>query len=210
LLSILPEKTFHFKDLKIDIISDVYDPAEDTFLLLESIQDADGKKILEIGTGCGLIGLELSRQGGNVICTDINPFAVELTRHNIKKNKLQILGDINVREGDLFSVLKKEEIFDIILFNPPYLPTSKKEKTNTWFDIATDGGIDGLKTTKRFLRDVGNYLSQNGCVYFVFSSLSDSSKLEEILKEEKLKFEIIVSKKFDDESLDIYYLKKYS
>ena len=204
LIDIVSDKTFHFNRLEIDLHPEVYDPSEDSFLLLESIQIAPEDVVLEIGTGCGLIALEASRQGASVICTDINPYAVRLTRNNIQKNKHLLIGSIEVRKGDLFTVIKKEELFDIILFNPPYLPTSEKEKVDRWFDIATDGGKDGLAVTKRFLKDVQNYLSFNGRAYFVFSSLSDRSKLEEYLKKETLRYEVVLSRRFHDESLDIY------
>ena len=198
------DKTFHFNGLEIDLHPKVYDPAEDTFLLLESIQTNPEEVVLEIGTGCGLIALESSRRNAHVICTDINPFAVKLTKRNIKKNQHILLGHIEVRKGSLFSVIKPGEVFDVILFNPPYLPTSEKEKVDRWFDAATDGGKDGLAVTKRFLKDVQKYLSSNGCAYFVFSSLSDRSKLEEYLKKETLRYEIVLSHRFHDEYLDIY------
>jgi release factor glutamine methyltransferase len=204
LIDIVSDKTFHFNRLEIDLHPEVYDPSEDSFLLLEALQIAPREVVLEIGTGCGLIALESAHSGAHVVCTDINPFAVRLTRNNIKKNKHLLIGSIEVRKGDLFTVVKDGELFDIILFNPPYLPTSEKEKVDRWFDMATDGGKDGLAVTKRFLKDVQNYLSFNGRAYFVFSSLSDRLKLEEYLKKETLRYEVVLSSKFHDESLDIY------
>lgn len=204
MISIVSDKTFHFNRLEIDLYNEVYDPSEDSFLLLEAIQIAPEDVVLEIGTGCGLIALEASRQGASVICTDINPFAVRLTKNNIQKNKHLLIGSIEVRKGDFFTVIKKEELFDIILFNPPYLSTSEKEKVDRWFDMATDGGKDGLAVTKRFLKDVQKYLSSKGRAYFVFSSLSDRSKLEEYVKKETLRYEVVLSSRFHDESLDIY------
>jgi release factor glutamine methyltransferase len=198
------DKTFHFNRLEIGLHPEVYDPSEDSFLLLEAIQVTPEDVVLEIGTGCGLIALEASRQGARVICTDINPYALRLTRNNVKKNKHLLIGSIEARKGDLFTVVKDGELFDIILFNPPYLPTSEKEKVDRWFDMATDGGKDGLVVTKRFLKDVQKYLSSNGRAYFVFSSLSDRSKLEEYLKKETLRYEVVLSSRFRDESLDIY------
>lgn len=198
------DKTFHFNDLEIDINSKVYDPSEDSFLLLEFLKFIPKQKILEIGTGCGLISLESCRCGANVICTDLNPFAVKLTQRNIKKNKNLLSGNIEVREGDLFSVIKSGELFDVIIFNPPYLPTTKKEKIDKWLDLATDGGKDGLFVIKRFVKDVKKYLNSKGQTYFIFSSLSDRVKLEKYLKEESLSYEVVFSRRFNDESLDIY------
>jgi len=140
-------KYFHYNDLVIILHPEVYDPAEDTFLLIEAINVAKDDTVLEIGTGCGLIALECARHGANVICTDINPYAIDIAKQNYFKNKYLIKGSFEVRNGDLFSAVKKDEVFDIIIFNPPYLPTHKKDLVggHGWFDIATNGGIDGIK-----------------------------------------------------------------
>ncbi len=142
---------FHYNGLTLELHPEVYDPAEDTFLLLESIKINPGDSVFEIGTGCGLIALACACQSTRVVCSDINPFAVQLTRRNIERNRHLLKGDIEIRQGDLFSVLKSDERFTMVLFNPPYLPTKKSEKIGGWFDKATDGGPTGLRQTKRFL-----------------------------------------------------------
>jgi len=162
--------------------------------------------VLEIGTGCGLIALECARQGAKVVCTDINPYAIELVKRNYLRNQPMLKGTVEVRCGDLFSVLKSDERFDIAIFNPPYLPTRPEERIGGtgWFDIATDGGVDGLSLTKRFIEEVGKYLSKQGRAYFVFSSLSDRKKLDVYLSNVELKYKVTLSRLFNDEQIDIY------
>jgi release factor glutamine methyltransferase len=195
---------FHYKDLAIELHPEVYDPAEDSFLLLENITFDSKDLILELGTGCGLIALACALQGAQVVCTDINPFAVQLTRRNIERNRQLLKGDIEIRQGNLFSVLKNNERFTVILFNPPYLPTKKKEKVGVWFDRATDGGPTGLNVTKRFLQGLRKHLQSNGCAYFVFSSLSNRSTLEQYLRNERLSARVIARYRYDGEDLDVY------
>ena len=115
-------------------------------------------------------------------------------------------GTVEVRCGDLFSVLKSDERFDIAIFNPPYLPTRPEERIGGtgWFDIATDGGVDGLSLTKRYIEEVDRYLSKKGRAYFVFSSLSNRKKLDEYIFNTGLKSEVILSRFFNDEQIDIY------
>jgi len=182
----------------------VYDPAEDSFLLLESLTIQPHDSVLELGTGCGLIALACALQGAQVTCTDINPYAVQLTRRNIERNHEILNGAIKVRQGDLFSVLKNNERFNVILFNPPYLPTKHHETINTWFDIATDGGPTGLKLTKRYLQGLRRYLQPKGHGYFVFSSLSNRSTLETYLKKERFSTRILASHRYEGEDLDVY------
>ena len=198
-------KKFHYKDLTIETHPEVYDPAEDTFLLLEAVDIKKDDSVLEIGTGCGLIALECARMGANVICTDINPFAVELTKKNYLMNQTLLNGNFEVRTGDLFSPILSSEKFDKIIFNPPYLPTKKEELTggSGWFDIATNGGKDGLLITKRFLEEMSNYINKNGQAYFVFSSLSDQKKLKNYYTKLGLNAKIVLSNTFNDENIDI-------
>jgi release factor glutamine methyltransferase len=195
---------FHYNELTIELHPEVYDPAEDSFLLLESIPIDPKDSILELGTGCGLIALAYAYQGASVVCTDINPYAIQITRRNIERNRHLLKGDIEIRQGDLFSVLKSNERFTVILFNPPYLPTKKNEKIDEWFDTATDGGPTGLKLTKRFLQGLHIHLQPTGCAYFIFSSLSKRSTLEQYLKKEQLSAKIIASNRYDGEDLDVY------
>jgi len=199
-------KTFHYNELIIELHHEVYEASEDTFQLLESIEVNEDDTVLEIGTGCGLIALECARQGAKVVCTDINPYAIELVKRNYLRNQPMLKGTVEVRCGDLFSVLKSDERFDIAIFNPPYLPTRPEERIGGtgWFDAATDGGVDGLSLTKIFIEEVGKYLSKQGRAYFVFSSLSDRKKLDAYLSNVELKSEVVLSRLFNDEQIDIY------
>lgn len=195
---------FHYKDLAIELHHEVYDPAEDSFLLLESITIDPKDTILELGTGCGLLALACAYQGAQVVCTDINPYAIQLTNRNIERNRHLLKGDIEIRQGDLFSVLKNNECFTVILFNPPYLPTKKNEKVGGWSDRATDGGSTGLAVIKRFLHELHRHLHSNGCAYFIFSSLSKRSTLEQYLKNERLSAKVVARHRCDGEDLDVY------
>jgi len=143
-----------------------------------------------------------------VICSDTNPYAIDLVKENYNENKSSLKGTIDVRFGDLFSVLKKNEKFDVIIFNPPYLPIEKKDiiVKQDWIDIATNGGIDGLKLIKRFVFDVNKYLRKKSRAYFIFSSLSNRKKLNNYLKNNEIKSQIVSSRKYDDETIDVYFL----
>ena len=203
-------KTFCYKDLIIETHPEVYNPAEDTFLMLDAIEIKNNDSVLEVGTGCGIIALECARRGANVICTDINPFAVELVKKNYFMNQEILNGNFEVRIGDLFSSILSYETFDKIIFNPPYLPTRKKDLTkgSGWFDVSTNGGRSGLKVTKRFIEGLPSFLKNDGRAYFIFSSLANKNELESTIKKNQLNSNIILSQKFDDETLSVYCLTK--
>jgi release factor glutamine methyltransferase len=139
---------------------------------------------------------------------DTNPYAVELAHANFKRNQHKLTGNFEVRKSDLFSAVKNYEKFNIIIFNPPYLPTSDREKIGGWFDVAVDGGEDGLKIIKRFLQDLKRHLEKNGRAYFVFSSLSNKEKLQKYIENTGLKYEIAATLRFNSETIEIYHLKQ--
>ena len=111
---------------------EVYAPAEDTWLLLRAAREEcrDGERVLEIGCGSGAVSGALC-QRARVLATDINPHAVQEARDR----------GVEVLRTDLFSGICGQ--FDLILFNPPYLPTDPDERMDDWLEYALDGGPDG-------------------------------------------------------------------
>ncbi len=199
-----PLHLFHCNGLAFELDPTVYEPAEDTFLLLETLDVHPGDAVMELGTGAGVIALDCARRGARVVCSDINPYAVRLTRRNIERNRHVLKGPIEVRQGDLFHILESSERFERIVFNPPYLPTTSVERVGGWFDVATDGGRDGLQLTRRFLHEVTEHLVEHGRASFIFSSLSNRRSLEKVLQQESLSFTICARRKFEGEELDVY------
>ncbi len=133
----------------------MYEPREDTFLLLEVVESLDlrGRDVLDMGTGSGEIALACARKGARVVAVDIDPEAVEHTRRRARDEGLEI----DVRLSDLFE--KVPERFDYIFFNAPYLPV----------DDSPEWG--GLHVIPRFLEEVCYHLKPGGRAYIVYSSL---------------------------------------
>ena len=200
------EQSFHYNSLTIYLHHEVYEPAEDTFLLLESISVIPGQKILEIGSGTGIISLSYASQGAEVICSDINPHAIKIIQRNIQENHSQLKGSIEVRTGNLFDILHKDERFDIIIFNPPYLPTTNEDKKgmSEWYTRSFDGGETGLQVTTRFLKECKRFLKKDGHVYIIISSFSKQENITRLLEEITLKHQVINKLRCDDEILYVY------
>ncbi|PKL71223.1 MAG: methyltransferase, partial [Methanobacteriales archaeon HGW-Methanobacteriales-2] len=166
-----------YKGIHYENYPEVYEPAEDTFLFAENLQVGRRDRVLEIGTGTGIIAIIVSRKCSTVIATDINPQAIDCTAKNIIANKAY---NVELRKGDLFEPVPDEK-FDLILFNTPYLPTSEEERFDDELDAAWDGGEDGRKVIDRFLSDVKGHLNPGGRVQLVQSSLSDINETIEKL-----------------------------
>ncbi len=191
--------------LLLEIPEDVYDPAEDSFLLAENVLDLNNEKVLEIGSGSGYVSIFLAKNFPNAdfFCVDINPKAAIITKKNAKQN----LVNLEVVNSDLFTSflkMKKSPYFDIVLFNSPYLPV-------TDFGVleqAWSGGKDGLNVVKPFLKELPFYLKQEGFCYLVVSSKTDLALLENMI--EYHRFDCLIKDKVLEgkESILLFYLKK--
>jgi len=147
----------------------VYEPAEDTFLLADHLQVERMCRVLEIGTGTGIIAIMAAKKARMVIATDINSHALECAVKNIITNKAY---NVELRKGDLFEPVADEK-FDLILFNTPYLPTSDGETVDDELDAAWNGGADGRDVIDRFIHEVKDHLNPGGRLMLVQSSLSN-------------------------------------
>lgn len=185
---------------KFEIETDelVYIPSDDTFLLAENLEIKEGQSVLEIGTGSGLVSMYASLLTDNITATDINFNALELAEKNFKLNNITT---IKLEFGDLFEPIKNEK-FDVILFNTPYLPTDSEDIINDDLNYAFDGGLNGRNVIERFLNEAPNHLNDKGIIQMIQSSLSDTEKtldmldnlgfIAEVAKSERFFFEEIV------------------
>jgi len=179
--------------ISVNFTSQTYAPAEDTYLLLDASLAAvkENDSVLEIGSGCGIISKIIKeRKHVRIIASEISPHAAKCTR----SNKVETI------RTDLFKGIKTT--FDVIIFNPPYLPTGKDEKILGWLNYAFDGGKDGRETINQFLKEAWPHLKENGRVLTIISSLTDidpvKKKMDEIgytvseLESEKHFFEKLI------------------
>jgi len=173
-----PAKRIPFKDRIFLVFDDVYEPAEDTFLIAEHLK-ADGC-VLEIGTGCGILSILAAFEAEHVVSTDINPDAAKCAKLNAKMNGVSEKIDILV--GDLFRPLRDDSTFNTILFNAPYLPEegSGESRFKSQIDYAWSGGKGGREVIDRFIQQAPKHLKPGGRILLVQSSLSD---VEETLRE---------------------------
>ena len=163
----------HYKNTTIKISPFVYEPSEDSFLLAEAAlsEIKDSESILEVGCGSGIISAVIkTNTNARVTGIDINPYAAACARDN----------GVDAIRGDLLSCIKGK--FDIIIFNPPYLPTNESERTNDWINVALDGGYDGRGIIKRFLEEAGNHLVEKGRVLILVSSFTGIEEVKSMMK----------------------------
>ncbi|HQK55020.1 MAG TPA: class I SAM-dependent methyltransferase [Methanolinea sp.] len=170
----------------------VYPPREDTYALLHAARKGvrAGDRVLEVGCGSGYIASALAAKGP-VIATDINPYAVREAR----------LHGLDVIRADLLGGIRGP--FDLVIFNPPYLPTQPGERIDDWLELALDGGRDGTDVIDRFAGQVGRVLAPGGRVLLLVSSLTGPDRVRGIFSAFGFDSEILECEEVEGETLYI-------
>lgn len=173
----------------------IYEPQEDSYLLLKYVKKYSFGEVLDIGTGSGILaeGALNSKKVKSVLAVDINKEAIKLVKSK----------GINAKISNLFSKVKGR--FDAIIFNPPYLPVDINEDQES--RISTTGGKKGYEILERFFKNVKIHLNKNGIILVVFSSLTNKRKVIGIIKKNGFKFKLLEKKKISFEELFVYIIK---
>lgn len=184
--------------IDIDTADEVYNPSDDSYMLLRIVEVDQGETFLEVGAGTGLIAIHAAKMGATVTATDLNPHAVELTRRNAVRNQVQI----QVLQSDLFE--KVNGYFDVIAFNPPYLPSDSS--STSWIERSWSGGEKGSEIPVSFLDQAWRHLAPGGRIYMVLSSLTGLTSVLKAAKE-RYESEMLEEQRMFFESLFAYRLK---
>ncbi len=164
-----------FWSLALIVTPDVLIPRPETECLVEAaldiIPEGISLDILDLGTGSGAIILALAheRPGHRFSAEDRSDDALTVARKNAQRYGLEKA--ITFLQGDWFEgVQNLRKRFDIIVSNPPYIPTQQIEPLSPEISqheprYALDGGKDGLDAIRFILRTAPNYLTSNGKLF---------------------------------------------
>jgi SAM-dependent methyltransferase len=148
---------------------------------------------LDIGTGCGILGVFTALRGYSVTAIDIEPGAVACARANAKRNGVE--KQMVVMEGDLFSTVEGE-VFDVVVFNLPFF----RGVAHTPFERAWRSP----DVIERCAAGLPTVLAKGGAAYFVLSSHGDPKGMLAALSRVGLCVERLTWKHFGVETLAIY------
>ena len=144
-------------------------PRQDTEVLVEEVsKTAQGKSVLDLctGTGCILLSLAKMCHLSRAVGTDISPEAIQTAIRNAER----LSAEAEFYCGDLFEAAP-EERFDIIVSNPPYIPSEEINELMPEVKdheplTALDGDTDGLKFYREIIKNADRYLKQQGKLFF--------------------------------------------
>eukprot|EP01012_Entosiphon_sulcatum_P016000 TRINITY_DN20977_c0_g1_i1.p2 TRINITY_DN20977_c0_g1~~TRINITY_DN20977_c0_g1_i1.p2 ORF type:complete len:232 (+),score=35.74 TRINITY_DN20977_c0_g1_i1:22-696(+) len=155
----------------------VYEPSADSFVAMDALEN-DEELIasrptvcLEIGPGSGILTtflaqlLRFHKHRAAFLAVDINPLAATASSRTFSQNS--VVADVIV--GDLLGPFlpRMEGKVDVLLFNPPYVPTDDEEVERGGIAAAWAGGSEGMSVVRRLLPLVHRLLSPCGLFYLV-------------------------------------------
>lgn len=148
------------------VTPDVLIPRPDTETLvdvaLECLRGRHAPRVLELGTGCGCIAitLKLERPDARVTATDLSLAAVAIARANAKA----LGAALELRGGSWFDAVETEEIFDLIVSNPPYIAVRDPHLDALAHEpsLALTDGADGLRCLSAIVEGAPRHLTDQG------------------------------------------------
>lgn len=181
----------------------VYEPAEDTFFLIDVLEselphilNRNASVCLEIGTGSGVVITALSKSLQSSVISfgvDINEHACRISKQTALKNST----NVEIIKSDLLGAFKRNAI-DILLFNPPYVVTENEEinekdsgvEFNENIIKSWAGGLNGRKIMDKVFLELDNLLAVNGVAYVLV--IKDNKPNEIITDLARLKFKAVI------------------
>lgn len=140
--------------------------------------------VLEIGIGSGAISIAISTHCDNIKidAVDISEKALCVAMVNI--NKYGLNDKITIFKGNLFSPLPIDNKYDLIISNPPYIPTkdiptlAKEVRAEPY--IALNGGANGLSVLQKIIHNAKNFLNPNGCLILEIGGIFQEKKVTDL------------------------------
>lgn len=199
------ESTYKYHDIILKVKPGVFHPKffSSTGFMLEFLEfmNFSGKKVIEIGSGSGLISIVAAKEGARVTAIDISKIAVENTRLNIGLNQDRIdprSGHVEVIESDLFEKIN-HGVFDLLIVNPPFYPgEAQKPEDHAWY-----AGKD-MDYFQKLFSTCLDHMNSASEMYMVLSEDCNFNRIFELAKKNSLSIKAVAVKQFITENLYIF------
>src|SRR3989344_3029267 len=129
----------------------IYEPREDSFLLQKYVEKYSKGRVLDMGTGSGIQALTAMKRTKDVLAVDVDEYTVFYAKRK----------GVKTIQSDLFDNVEGK--FDLIIFNPPYLP--KEINENEQVSRLVSGGREGKELIEEFFNKARDYLNQDRKIF---------------------------------------------
>ncbi len=181
---------------EIIVLPNVFYPATDTKLLIETTRINPDESVLELCAGTGAISLFLAEGARRILATDINQHAIDNINANIKKHYLT--GKMEAMIANVFP--ETNEKFDVLVINPPY--TDKEAKDVVEMSVWDKDNI----VIKKVLSGARKYLIPIGRIYVSWANFADFYFFENLVRKENYKIQRIAETTKENHTYRVYEL----
>ncbi|KAJ0974466.1 hypothetical protein J5N97_016431 [Dioscorea zingiberensis] len=191
---------------------EVYEPCDDSFALVDALLADRGNLLnhkarfcMEIGCGSGYVITSLAiilgkeNSGVHYFTSDINPDATRVTQKTLFAHGVHA----EIINTNIASGLQKRLVgmMDVIVVNPPYVPTSEEEVNCKGITVSWAGGHNGRTVIDRILPVVDELLSDRGWLYMVTLKANNPSQICLVMRKKGYASRIVVQRSTEEESL---------
>ncbi len=164
-----------FYSLAFKVSPDVLIPRPDSeFVVLEFLEALGQRQNIKavdvgVGSGCLAIACLSRRRDARFWGVDVSKAVLEIAEANARQHG--VLDRISFHQGDLLAPISAEAPFDVIISNPPYIPTARiadleRDVKHHEPKVALDGGHDGLRIIERLIHEAVGLLATGGDLIF--------------------------------------------
>ncbi|MCC6231436.1 MAG: peptide chain release factor N(5)-glutamine methyltransferase [Verrucomicrobiales bacterium] len=184
-----------FCGLELEVSADALIPRPETELLAEQawtwLASAGRTRVLDWGTGTGCLAIAIAHRvpGAEVVAVDVSPAALGLARRNAARHGSgsEAVGGVRWVESDGCTALDPGETFDLVVSNPPYIPTAECDSLEPEVRdhdprLALDGGVDGLGFYRRLARELSARLRPGGRVMLEYGEGQSAAVSDEFAR----------------------------
>lgn len=168
----------------------VYKPQDDTSLLIEALSSqtvTPSTRVLDLCSGTGALSIAAARAGaGRVLAIDISRRAIL----NVRLNRIFNKARVEARRGDLTEVVHGE-VFDLVVSNPPYVPSEIDDLPTAGVERAWNAGVSGRALLDRIIASAPDMVAPGGSLLLLQSALCDVNKMEVMLEERGMAVEVV-------------------
>ncbi len=168
-----------YQDCLLRIPDPALAPKRGAFFLTRHLPLRAGDRVLDLGTGSGLVAIVVARRGHQVVATDIVPACCESARLNGVLNG--VAERLDVRAGDLYAPVAAEA-FDVVVSNPAQMPTPPDHAWEDGQSRADNGGADGWALLGPIIDEAPAHLKPGGRLVFTLFGFLGPERAQDRLR----------------------------